>query len=143
MASLYRGFTVLNTLTEKGSRFFVAHRPLPGLINSPTNIDPTTKSFRIKVELRVRELDSAFPISLRLGNTNHSISEGRNISASPFTINGLLEAQGWKSPFGRADHGPTEPDGITDLTGESRKAPKLTKRRCMEQNLGTTKRRRL
>jgi hypothetical protein len=133
---------LLNTLTENGSKFYVAHRPLSGVINSPTNIDPVTKRFRVKVELRVRDLDSLIPISLQLGNANHWVSEGRNISASPFTLNGLLGAQGWESPFGRADHGPTEPDDITELTGEGRRASNATKRPFKEQISGTSKKRR-
>lgn len=133
---------LLNTLTEKGSKFYIAHRPLSGPINSLANIDPVTKHFRLKVELRVRDLGSLIPISLRLGNTNHSVSEGRNISASPFTVNGLLAAQGWESPFGRADHGPTEPRDVTRLTRECKRASGVTKRRSEEHNNSTSKRRR-
>lgn len=106
---------LLNTLTQQGSKFFVSHRPLPGVVNSPANIDPATKRFQIKVDLQVRDLDSAIPICLRIGDTNHSISRHRSISASPFTLNGLTASQGWDCHFGRADHGPTEPESITEL----------------------------
>lgn len=131
---------LLNKLSEKRSKFFVAHRPLSGAINSPANIDPVTKGFRIKVELKVRDLDSLFPVSLRLGNSNDSISEGRHVSASPFTLHGLLEAQEWASPFGRADHGPTEPDE-TKLNGGMRKIKESAKRRLFEQNPGSKRKR--
>jgi hypothetical protein len=133
---------LLNSLTEDGSKFYVAHRPLSGPINRSANIDPATKLFRVKVELRVRDLDSSIPISLRIGNNKHSISEGRNISASPFTVNGLLEAQGWNNPFGRADHGPIEPDDLTRLTRECKGASKGTKRQFHCQNDNMPKRRR-
>ncbi|CZT11980.1 uncharacterized protein RAG0_15979 [Rhynchosporium agropyri] len=85
---------LLKSLTEDASKFYVAHRPLSGPIDSSANINPATNLFRLKMELRVRDLDSSIPISLRIGNDKRSISEGRNISASPFTVNGLLEAQG-------------------------------------------------
>ena len=132
---------LLNSLTEEGAKFYIEHRPLPGPINSPSNIDPATKHFRIKVELRVRELDSLIPISLRMGQNKQSTSEGRNISASPFTVNGLLEAQGWQSPFGRADHGRTEPDDLTGLARECERASKVSKRHFEGQNNNISKRR--
>ena len=133
---------LLNSLTEDGSKFYVAHRPLPGPINSQSKIDPATKLFRVKVELTVRDLDSPIPISLRIGNNKQSMSEGQNISASPFTVNGLLEAQGWNNPFGRADHGPIEPNDITRLVPECNRISKATKRRLHGQNHSTPKRRR-
>jgi hypothetical protein len=133
---------LLNSLTKEGSKFYVAHRPLSGPINSPANIDPATKNFRVKVELRVRDLDSLIPVSLRIGKSKQSMSEGRNISASPFTVNGLLEVQGWKNPFGRADHGPTDPDDLTRLARECKKASKVTKRHFEGQDNNTSKRRR-
>ncbi|KFY06320.1 hypothetical protein V491_08710 [Pseudogymnoascus sp. VKM F-3775] len=133
---------LLNSLAEDGSKFYVAHRPLPGPINSQAKIHPATKFFRVQVELRVRDLDSPIPISLRIGNNKESMSEGQNISASPFTINGLLEAQGWNNPFGRADHGPTEPKDLARLVPECKRISKVTKRRLHGQNHSTSKRRR-
>lgn len=133
---------LLNSLAEDGSKFYVAHRPLPGPINSQAKIDPATNLFRVKVELRVRDFDSPVPISLRIGNNKQSMSEGQTISASPFTVNGLLEAQGWNNPFGRADHGPTEPKDLTRLVSECKRASKVTKRRLHDQNQSTPKRRR-
>lgn len=133
---------LLNTLTQQGSKFFVNHRPLPGVINSPANIDPVTKRFQMKVDLRIRDLDSAIPICLRIGDTNNSTSRFRSISASPFTLNGLTAAQGWNSHFGRADHGPTEPEDVAELADCGR-APKASKRRLKDHGSGTSKRPRL
>lgn len=133
---------LLDRLTEKGSRFYIAHRPLSGPINSLANVDPVTTHFRVKVELRVRDLDSLIPISLRLGNTNRSVGEGRNISASPFTVNGLSAAQGWENPFGRADHGPTEPDDAAGLALDRKRASRAIKRRLSWQSRNRSKRRR-
>ncbi|KAH8587835.1 hypothetical protein B0O99DRAFT_583936 [Bisporella sp. PMI_857] len=133
---------LLDRLTEKGSRFYIAHRPLSGPINSLANVDPVTTHFRVKVELRVRDLDSLIPISLRLGNTNRSVGEGRNISASPFTVNGLSAAQGWENPFGRADHGPTEPDDAAGLALDRKRASRVIKRRLSWQSRNRSKRRR-
>jgi hypothetical protein len=128
----------LNALTENGSKFYLSHRPISGAINSHKNIDPVTNRFRIKAEVQVRELDSAFPICLRLGYSKQPINGGRNISASPFTLDGLLEAQGWKNPFGRADHAPNEPDDVVNM-----KVPKEVKKRCRELSTHSNKRRRL
>ena len=128
----------LNALTKNGSKFYLSHQPISGAINGPKNIDPVTKRFRIKVEVQVRALDSAFPICLPLGHTKQPINGGRNINASPFTLDGLLEAQGWKNPFGRADHAPNEPDGVVNP-----KTPKDVKKRSREQSTHSNKRRRL
>ncbi|KAM3066494.1 hypothetical protein ACMFMG_011992 [Clarireedia jacksonii] len=134
---------LLDRLTQNGSKFYIAHRPLSRPINDLANIDPVTKGFRLKVELRVRDLDSIIPISIRLGKATRSIIEGRSISASPFTINGLLKAQGWDSPFGRADHGPTEPDDIRTLALErKRRSSKIMKRHSKAQVTNTSKRQR-
>ncbi|KAK8900811.1 hypothetical protein QC760_010575 [Botrytis cinerea] len=121
-------YTLLDGLAKEGSKFYVAHCPLLGPINSPTNIDPITKQFRVKVELKVRDLNSPIPISLQIGKSKQSIREGKNISASPFTINGLLKTQGWKNPFGHADHGPTDPDNLNRFSHKYTRASK----RCSE-----------
>jgi hypothetical protein len=131
---------LLESLTKDGAKFYIEHRPLSGPIDSPANFDPATKHFRVKVELRVRDLDSLIPISLRIGKKEQSRSEGRNISASPFTVNGLLEAQGWKSPFGRADHGHTDPDDLNRPTRVCKRASHVTKRHFEGPNNNTSKR---
>jgi hypothetical protein len=89
----------LNALIENGSRFYSSHRPISGAIYSHKKIDPVTNRFRIKAKVQVRALDSAFPIYLRLGYSKQPINGGRNISASLFTLNGLVGGPRLEEPF--------------------------------------------
>ncbi|PQE17590.1 hypothetical protein CJF32_00010591 [Rutstroemia sp. NJR-2017a WRK4] len=134
--------------TMDGQKFY----DLPNQWNRAA--DDMKRYFRLNVQLQgktpalddvvltVRDLQVLIPISLRFGNSNRSIIEGRNISASPFTVNGLLEAQGWNSSFGRADHGPTEPDDIARLTLERKRASKTIKRHSKARSKNISKRQR-
>ncbi|KAH8798354.1 hypothetical protein F5884DRAFT_870284 [Xylogone sp. PMI_703] len=127
---------LLDRLTAKRSKFFVSHHALSGDVNDSANIDPSTKRFRIHVELIVPDSDALIPITLQIGNTTCSTNEGQNISASPFTLEALLEAQGWANPFGRANHGPIDPENII-------RRPKTTgKRQFMMPHFNRSKRQR-
>ena len=66
--------------------------------------DLNTVPLRLPVEVCVSGLDVRFPVMLCKPQ-----QPARQISASPFTLNWLLTAQGWRSPFGRPDHGPVGP----------------------------------
>jgi hypothetical protein len=94
--------------------------PLAGCSNSDLNTAP----LQLPVDVCVPDLDVPFPVLL-----SQPGRPARQISASPFTLDWLLSAQGWHSPFGRPDHQPAGPE--TGRSGK-RKQPQ----QCGERKRG-------
>ncbi|KAI6080171.1 hypothetical protein F4821DRAFT_266146 [Hypoxylon rubiginosum] len=105
----------INTLQKRGAEFMVSGKTVPLVGNS--HDDWNESLFQQPVHICVPTLHSTFPISMRYYDGNRY--KEHSISASPFTINSLLQAQGWNQPFGREDHGPTGP--VTDGTRKRRR----------------------
>jgi hypothetical protein len=90
-------FEALFSKLSTGSvRFWVDDWPMLESINDPSCFGKD-RNFRMRVRI---ETSDRFTMSLKQGE-----AKAYNISGSPFSVKGLVAAQGLDAPFGRADHG--------------------------------------
>ncbi|KAF1974496.1 FabD/lysophospholipase-like protein, partial [Bimuria novae-zelandiae CBS 107.79] len=90
-------FEALFSKLSTGSvRFWVNDWPMLQSINDPSCFGKD-RNFRMRVRT---ETSDRFTLSLKQGE-----GKAHNISGSPFSVKGLVAAQGLDAPFGRADHG--------------------------------------
>ncbi|KAK2020383.1 FabD/lysophospholipase-like protein [Colletotrichum zoysiae] len=95
----------ISSLVDEKAEFFVHGLAVPV---QTQRIDYRTFRFEQCVSISVQHLDSPFPVSLRVSGLGRDQTPGP-ISASPFTLRRLVDAQGWNNHFGRDDFGPTSP----------------------------------
>lgn len=86
---------LLGQLSKGTARFFLDGHPIPGRIEDRSFIDKQG-NFRKRVEFEVRD---KMAILLKEGD-----SQSQHISGSPFSIDDLIDSQGFTDDFGRADH---------------------------------------
>jgi hypothetical protein len=89
---------LLSQLTTNSAVFLLMTRPLPGLIKDRLSMDQDG-NFKKRVSFEAPNRKSLISIHLKEGSL-----QSCNISGSPFSINGLVEAQGLELSFGRPDH---------------------------------------
>ena len=87
---------LLSQLAKRSARFYLNGHSIPGMLNDLTCLG-ADGNFRKRVELKVTD---KFTITLKQGDLPPC-----DISASPFSVNRLIQAQGLDASFGRADHG--------------------------------------
>ncbi|KAF2182627.1 hypothetical protein K469DRAFT_711798 [Zopfia rhizophila CBS 207.26] len=86
---------LLNQLSDRSAGFYLNNNPILGTLHDSSNLGENG-DFRKRVELNVAD---RFTVSLKQGD-----SEPCDISASPFSVDKLIEAQGLNADFGRASH---------------------------------------
>ncbi|KAK1657663.1 hypothetical protein BDP55DRAFT_734742 [Colletotrichum godetiae] len=99
---------LITSLRTAKAEFFIADLAVPV---GQHRLDHRRFRFEQSVHVEVQNLDAQFPISLRTGGLSHDRTPVP-ISASPFTLRGLTDAQGWNNHFGCDDFGPTSPAQI-------------------------------
>ena len=102
-------------LSRDSVRFWLNDWPMPELITDPSCFGKD-RNFRMPVRI---ETSDRFTMSLKQGE-----AKACNISGSPFSVKGLIAAQGLDAPFGRADHGKRK----RSWSSESRLSPRKRQR---------------
>lgn len=104
---------LLHKLLSNSAEFLLDSNPIPGSLQDTSYFDKNG-NFRKRIEFHT---PGKFTISLKQGSWNPC-----DISASPFSVNNLVRAQGLDAFFGRSDHGKRK---RADEAGPARKRRRI------------------